>query len=202
MVSDFIDQHNGYLRLTDTEFAVGKTADPQMVQMARALLEYGAEHEGYWTSEKFMANVKNAAKIANHKHSASSYTVCWIFDQSSRHKAFAEDALNAKRMNVRPGGAQPKMRNTVWAGHVQKMTMDDGTPKGMKMILEERGINTSSMKADDMKIVLSFHDDFRTEKTLVEKFLIDEGHKVIFLKFHCELNPIERVWGQAKCYSR
>ena len=71
------------------------------------------------------------------------------------------------------------------------------------MILEERGINTSSMKADDMKIVLSFHDDFRTEKTLVEKFLIDEGHKVMFLpKFHCELNPIERVWGQAKCYSR
>ena len=91
---------------------------------------------------------------------------------------------------------------TVWAGQVQKMTKDDGTPKGMKMILEERGINTSSMKADDMKIVLSLHDDFRTEKTLVEKFLIDEGHKVMFLpKFHCELNPIERVWGQAKCYS-
>ena len=203
MVSDFIDQHNGYLRLTDTEFAVGKTADPQMVQMARALLEYGAEREGYWTSEKFMANIKNAAKIAMHKYPASSYTVCWIFDQSSCHRAFAEDALNAKRMNVRPGGAQPKMRDTVWAGHVQKMTMDDRTPKGMKMILEERGINTSSMKADDMKIVLSFHDDFRTEKTLVEKFLIDEGHKVMFLpKFHCELNPIERVWGQAKCYSR
>ena len=29
---------------------------------------------------------------------------------------------------------------------------------------------------------------------------MDEGHKVP--KFHCELNPIERVWGQAKCYSR
>ena len=116
MVSDFVDQHNGYLRLTDTEFAVGKTADPQMVQMARALLEYGAEHEGYWTSEKFMANIKNAVKIEKHKYPASSYTVCWIFDQSSCHRAFAEDALNAKRMNVRPGGAQLKMRNSVgWA---------------------------------------------------------------------------------------
>ena len=51
-----------------------------------------------------------------------------------------------------------------------------------------------------MSIVLSFHDDFRNEKTLVEKFLMDEGHKVP--KFHCELNPIERVWGQAKGYSR
>ena len=32
---------------------------------------------------------------------------------------------------------------------------------------------------------------------------MDEGHKVMFLpKFHCELNPTEWVWGQAKCYSR
>jgi hypothetical protein len=34
MVSDFIEQHNGYLRLTDAEFAVAKTADPDMVQTA------------------------------------------------------------------------------------------------------------------------------------------------------------------------
>ena len=33
------------------------------------------------------------------------------------------------------------------------MALDDGTPKGMKMILEERGINTATMKADDMRIV-------------------------------------------------
>ena len=85
-----------------------------MVQTARALLEYGAEHEGYWTSEKFMENVKNAVKIAKHKYPTSSYTVCWIFDQSSCHKAYAEDALNVKCMNVRPGGAQLRMSDTVW----------------------------------------------------------------------------------------
>ena len=76
-----------------------------------------------------MENVKNAVKIAKHKYPTSSYTVCWIFDQSSCHKAYAEDALNVKRMNVHPGGA-------VWVRRVQKMTLDDGTPKGMKMILE------------------------------------------------------------------
>ncbi len=33
-------------------------------------------------------------------------------------------------------------------------------------------------------------------------FLEDKGHTAYFLpKFHCELNPIERVWGQAKRYS-
>ena len=133
MVSDFIEQHNGYLRLTDAEFAVAKTADPDIVQTAR---EYGTERERYWTSEKFMENVKNAVKIAKHKYPTSSYTVCWIFDQSSCHKAYAEDALNVKRMNVHPGGAQPRMRDTVWVRRVQKMALDDGTPKGMKMILE------------------------------------------------------------------
>lgn len=49
-------------------------------------------------------------------------------------------------MNVCPGGAHPKMGDTVWAGHVQRMA--DGTPKGLKMVLEERDINTVNM---DMK---------------------------------------------------
>ena len=67
----------------------------------------------------------------------------------------------------------------------------------------ERGINTATMKANEMRVVLSFHDDYRTEKTLVEKFLSNEGQQVMFLpKFYCKLKPIERVWGQAKCYSR
>ena len=59
------------------------------------------------------------------------------------------------------------------------------------------------MKADDMRTVLSFHDDFQNEKTLVEQFVIERGHQCLFLpKFHCELNAIERFWGQAKVYSR
>ena len=60
------------------------------------MLKYGAEREGYWTSERFMENVKNAIKIAKFKYPSESYTVVWIFDQSSCHKAFAEDFLNAR----------------------------------------------------------------------------------------------------------
>ena len=37
----------------------------------------------------------------------------------------------------------------------------------------------------------------------METFLTNRGHTVMFIpKFHCELNPIERVWGQAKVYTR
>ena len=59
-------------------------------------------------------------------------------------------------------------------------------------------INTASMKADGLRTVLSFHDDFLNENTIVEH---TKGPQSILLpKFHRELNPIERVWGQAKVY--
>ena len=37
-----------------------------------------------------------------------------------------DDALNAERMNVRDGGKQPFMRDTVWDGEPQSMVTDDG----------------------------------------------------------------------------
>ena len=200
MVSDFIEQHDGYLRLSEEEAARAGASVPKI---ARALLEYVADKDRYWNSERFMANVADAVAIAEFKYPSGTNAIVFIFDQSSCHKAYAEDALNASRMNVRPGGKQPCMRDTVWAGRVQQLVDDDGVPKGLKKILEERGINTSRMKGDDMRTVISFHDDFRDEKTLVEHFITEKGHKCLFLpKFHCELNPIERVWGQAKAYSR
>ena len=141
MVSDFIDQHSGFLRLTDEEHALATAANPDFPKTARTLLEYGADKEGYWTGDKFMANVERAAKIAEFKYRSDKNTVVWLFDQSSCHKAYAEDALNAKRMNVKPGGAQPHMRDTEWAGKPQKLVDRHGIPKGMKQILKERGID-------------------------------------------------------------
>ena len=35
---------------------------------ACALLEYGAEKDGYWNSEQFMVNVADAVAIAEFKH--------------------------------------------------------------------------------------------------------------------------------------
>ena len=100
MVSDFIEQHDGFLRLSDADYAVAKVSDPTIVQTARVLLEYGVEREGYWTSMKFMQNIRNAVKTVKHKYPSTSHTVCWIFDQSSCHRAYADDALNVKCMNV------------------------------------------------------------------------------------------------------
>ena len=107
MVSNFVDVHSGFLRLSDTEHDLAKTTDPDFPKTARVLLEYGADKEGYWTSEKFMVNIEVAARIAEFEYPSDKHTIMWLFDQSSCHQAITVDALNAKVINVRPGGVQP-----------------------------------------------------------------------------------------------
>ena len=68
MVSDFIDEHNGYLRLSDDEYEQFKESHPGIKRQARAYLEYGENKEGYWTSEKFMAQIEVEATIAEVKY--------------------------------------------------------------------------------------------------------------------------------------
>lgn len=79
----------------------------------------------------------------------------FAFDHSSSHTKVADDALNAFAMNLKPGGGQPIMRDTFFNGNVQHMVFpndypDDklcGKPKGMKIILQERGLWQPELKA-------------------------------------------------------
>ena len=77
------------------------------------------------------------------------------------------------------------------------MVNDNGDPKGMRRVLEERAINTARMNADDMRVVLANHRDFQQKKT--ETYLLSLDYQVLFIpKFYWELNPIDCVWGQAQ----
>ena len=198
MVSDFIDEHNGFLALTDEEYEATHAQHSGLWKNARFLLKYGSSSERYWNSDKFLNQVQHALTIAEIKYPASSYNIVFLFDQSSGHTAYAEDSLNANRMNVNPGGSQPKMRDTTWPGGVQKMVDSKGTPKGMRKVLVERGVDTRGMKAGDMRKTLKEMHDFKYEKTKVEMLIAARGHRCVFIpKYHCELNPIEWVWGHS-----
>ena len=204
MVSDFIEEQNGYLRLDDSEYEQAKQLHPRIKRQARMFLEYGENKEGYWTSEKFMAQIQVAATIAEVKYPhEEGYRLVWIFDHSSCHGAYAEDALNVYKMNLKPGGKQPAMRNTVWRDKEYSMVFNLGVPKGLLQVLKERGVDTRGMKLEDMCKELASHEDFKNEKTKIEHFLNGRGHCCMLLpKFHCEINPIERCWAQAKRYVR
>ena len=202
MVSDFVDEHHGYLCLTDEQYNVAKRSNRDLPQQARVTFEYGSNRDGYWTGNKFLKQMKNACDIALIKYPSETHTVAFVLDQSSCHRKFHEQALIAKNILVKDGGPR-RVRDTTWAGQPQPMVNSDGTAKGLRTILAERGINSRTLLADDMRTLLSHHEDFRTEKTQVEHYVESRGLLCFFLpKFHCELNPIERVWGQSKKYSR
>ena len=113
MVSDFVEEHGGYLQFTDQQLEMAKQQFPGIKQRARQLLEYGAEKEGYWTGDRFMKQVENAAKIADFKYPKDDYTIVWLFDQSSCHRKFDEQALLAKKILVKDEGPR-RVRDTVW----------------------------------------------------------------------------------------
>ena len=76
-----------------------------------------------------MNQMDRAVKLAEIKYpKEKGFRHCWIFDHSSCHAARSDDALDVSRMNVKPVGKQPKMRDTVWNGRVQKMNFSIGVP--------------------------------------------------------------------------
>ena len=97
------------------------------------------------------------------------WKLVWVFDQSSCHKVMAPDALDASKININPGGKQPVMHDTIWAGKPQKMCFNLGTPF-------ER-INTYRLSsAPDMREILRDHEDFKNEKSKFKQFLESKGH--------------------------
>ena len=185
MVSDFIDEVRGFVR--DGE------------DSARVMLE--TSKDGYFTNDHLLKQVEKTINIFERV-----YPECrglFLFDNAPSHRKVVDNALNADKMNVGPGGKQPKMRDTVWQGQVQSMVDRDEVPRGMKAILEERGVDTMGMKGNEMRQRLKSYPDFQNQKTVLEEYVEQRGHLCLFYpKFHCELSPIERVWCESKKYTR
>ena len=65
MVTDFINEYNGYLRLNEDELRRARLVDPTIPSMAREVMLFGVQGEGYFTAEKFCLQVAKAAQIAS-----------------------------------------------------------------------------------------------------------------------------------------
>ena len=74
---DFIYEQSGYLALTDSEYKQANQHNPTFRKHARQWLEYGDAKEGYWTSDKFMKQIKEVAKIKFPEDAG--WKVFWIF---------------------------------------------------------------------------------------------------------------------------
>ena len=105
MVSNFIDEHTGFLAFSDDEYDSIKVSHPYICKYAREFLEYGETKEGYLTRDRFVAQMQQAIETADIKYpKQDGWRHTWVFDHSRCHAAMANDALDVGKMNVKPGG--------------------------------------------------------------------------------------------------
>ena len=75
----------------------------------------------------------------------SAYPGCqtlFLFDNTTSYSAYTADVLRASSMNLHPGGAPQPLRSGInsLTGKIQAMVQLDGTPKGLQIVLQERGL--------------------------------------------------------------
>ena len=114
-------------------------------------------------------------------------------------------------MNLKPKGKQLKMRDIVFEpdNYYQSMVNENNELKEMKQVLIECKLWKDELnancklckdKVNDInqmncyaRRIIALQLDFLLQKSALEEAILEAGHKCIFyLKFHCELNYIER----------
>ena len=160
-VSDFICETIGRIRLTPEQISKQLLLNPNLrlpAFEARKIIFPGKGFDDWWDLKQLIEQIKltiSIFEIANRNCIG-----VFVFDRSSAHEGFAEDALNVNHMNVNPGGKQKKLRDTIiplsnlgpalgeedTRGCIQHMCFSDdhddpelqGQPKGLRAVLMER----------------------------------------------------------------
>lgn len=219
MVSDFL-YPRGRLAAPPTH-TNERLEQHHLRRYAGELFEYSKDN--YWTAEKMINQVKSIAiPLFELAWPKDKYQALFMFDNSSNHSCMPEDALNVWHMNLKPGGKQAHMRPGVNSrtGEIQPMDFDNGTQKGVKVVLQERGLWHDKLRLDCSQSdpqdihpiknfccarhILASEPDFKAHQvSILEEVIMNAGHQALFYpRFHCELNAIEYYWGSAKQYTR
>ncbi|KAJ2922656.1 hypothetical protein H1R20_g14444, partial [Candolleomyces eurysporus] len=135
-VSDFIVEQTGRLKLSQAQIdEQNRLPESQRVaEDAREIIYPGKNGDGWWNAERLIAQVKQMLPLFEKLYPGAVGE--FFFDQSTAHSAFAPDALMASEMNVNPGG---KKRSMVLPNDYEDPALR-GKPKGMRIILQERGL--------------------------------------------------------------
>ncbi|PKY31798.1 hypothetical protein RhiirB3_475331 [Rhizophagus irregularis] len=200
MISAFLCLCHGLLRLSNEQLQ-----ENPHIKNKEAFVIRSVQTDGYWKSEHMLDQlVHQAIPIFEILHPGCVGVFC--FDQSTNHNAMAADALIATRMNLSPGGAQPKMRDGWYIdknGEKQTQLMVfpgnhklKGKPKGIKQVLTERNLWPEKSirltceqclgKQDDnvdlerldccARRIMSLQPDFCEQRSILEEALIKAGH--------------------------
>ena len=160
-VSDFICETIGRIKLSEEQIHEQLALPAELCLAAfeaRKIIYPGKGFDAWWDLTQLIEQVRKTISIFVYTH--PNCIGIFIFDWSSAHEGFAEDALNVNSMNLNPGGKQKKMRNTIiplnnpdpapgdedTRGTIQQMCFPEDhenpqlreQPKGIKAVLMER----------------------------------------------------------------
>ena len=76
MVSDFIEERDGFLARSDKMYATLSKEDTSLKQAARVIFEHGKAKEGYWDNGLFMEQMEVAVQVAVAKYPPRIYKQC------------------------------------------------------------------------------------------------------------------------------
>ena len=188
--------------------------------LASCSIEYGGDT--WWDGDQLVDQVLQLA-IPIFEVAFPDCQGLFLFDNARSHSAYTKDALRASAMNLRSGAGQALLRPGInhLTGSIQSMVMPDGSPKGLQIVLQERGLWRPKLRVqyrrpDGKKnkeclnggtccarALIAKEEDFKAQRSRLEEEVELKGHMVCFLlKYHCELNFIEYYWGVAKRYTR
>ena len=135
----------------------------------------GKNDDEWWTAEHLLKQVREKAiRIFNQLHPNG--TAVFMFDNSTNHGAYAQDALNINNMTLNSMGKQRKRRNGWFMkddqGITQEMTFPmtyhdtdlAGGAKGIQLVLQERGLWVDKMVLKDARYILTKQDDLWSKK--------------------------------------
>jgi len=104
MISEFLTEAQGRLHYWD------KVSGTKIE--AHEIFKSGKKDEGWWDSEEMLNQVLTKA-VPIFERAFLGHSGVFAFDNSSGHTWKAPDALVVSRMNMGPGGKQPKMHPTI-----------------------------------------------------------------------------------------
>src|SRR6266853_2114050 len=160
-VSDFICKTIGHLKLSEEQIREQAELLEQLCLPsveARKIIYPGKGFNTWWDLPQLLQQLKSTIAVFEHTH--LNCTRVFIFDRSSAHKGYADNALNINSMNINPAGKQKKLQDTKILlnnpdpapseedthRHTQSMCFPSDhsdprlqeQPKGIRAVLEER----------------------------------------------------------------
>ena len=180
---------------------------PVVASDSTVIMYPGVNKDGYFTNEQLADQTKKMLRIFDILHPGCLALVS--FDNSANNHAMADDALVANRLNLKDGGKNVCQMRNGWFqtpdGNLQEhaMVSEAGKQKGIRKILQERGLFVQGMKLDKARKFLAAQPACSLQKALLNETVESSGHRIIFYpKFHHEFNFIEMFWGACKAYTR